>query len=79
MYGKNFQDLPVIQVCRGKKRHIADIAMGPAQVSEQVLSALGVEVCADLVAKRGLLAALFSPISVDFFMEVGPSNTVSHI
>ncbi|BDA41352.1 probable DNA polymerase IV at N-terminal half [Coccomyxa sp. Obi] len=44
---------------------------GIGKVSEQVLSALGVEVCADLVTKRGLLAALFSPISADFFMEVG--------
>lgn len=40
-------------------------------MSEQVLKALGVEVCADLIANRGLLAALFSPISADFFMEVG--------
>jgi len=43
------------------------------QVSEQVLRSLGVEVCRDLVDKRGLLAALFSPVSVDFFMEVGQS------
>lgn len=45
--------------------------VGAWQVSEQVLKALGVEVCADLIANRGLLAALFSPISADFFMEVG--------
>lgn len=43
------------------------------QVSEQVLRSLGVEVCRDLLDKRGLLAALFSPVSVDFFMEVGQS------
>jgi hypothetical protein len=40
-------------------------------VSEQVLKALGVDVCGDLVAKRGLLAALFSAVSMDFFMAAG--------
>lgn len=39
------------------------------QVSEAMLKAFGVEVCGDLIAKRGLLAALFSEVSTDFFME----------
>ena len=41
-----------------------------AQVSEAILKALGVETCGDLLAKRGMIAALFSDISTDFFMEV---------
>jgi DNA polymerase kappa len=41
------------------------------QVSEQVLKAFGIETCAGLIANRGLLAALFSPVSTDFFMAVG--------
>lgn len=39
-----------------------------AQVSEQVLKAFGIETCGGLIANRGLLAALFSPVSVNFFM-----------
>lgn len=41
------------------------------QVSEQVLKAFKVETCGGLIAKRGLLAALFSPVSTSFFMAVG--------
>ena len=39
-------------------------------MSEAVLKAFGVHTCGDLIAKRGLLGALFSDISTDFFMEV---------
>ena len=39
-------------------------------MSEAILKALGVETCGDLLAKRGMIAALFSEISTDFFMEV---------
>ena len=39
------------------------------QVSEAMLKAFGVELCGDLIAKRGLLAALFSEVSTDFFLE----------
>ena len=33
-----------------------------------MLKAFGIETCAGLIANRGLLAALFSPVSVNFFM-----------
>ena len=33
-----------------------------------MLKAFGIETCAGLIASRGLLAALFSPVSTDFFM-----------
>ena len=35
------------------------------QVTEQMLKAFGVEVCGDLIAKRALLSALFSKVTVD--------------
>ena len=38
---------------------------------EQTLKALGMEVCGDLVANRGLIAALFSPIATDSFLSAG--------
>ena len=41
------------------------------QVTEQMLRALGVTRCADLVACRGLLGALYSSIATDHFMAVG--------
>ncbi|KAK9820063.1 hypothetical protein WJX72_005623 [[Myrmecia] bisecta] len=44
---------------------------GIGKVAEQTLKALGVELCSQLIEKRGLLAALFSQISSDFFMAVG--------
>jgi hypothetical protein len=43
-------------------------------VSEAVLKALGIATCGDLIAQRGLLGALFSDISTDFFMEVVRHN-----
>ena len=36
-----------------------------------MLKAFGIETCAGLIANRGLLAALFSTVSTDFFMAVG--------
>jgi hypothetical protein len=41
---------------------------GRAQVTEQMLRALGAATCADLLAMRGALGALFSAISADFFV-----------
>lgn len=41
------------------------------QVTEQILKALGLYTCSDLIANRGLLAALFKPLSVDFFIRTG--------
>ena len=38
------------------------------QVTEQTLRALGAATCADLLALRGVLAALYSAISSDFFV-----------
>ena len=40
----------------------------PPQVTEQTLRALGAATCADLLALRGVLAALYSAISSDFFI-----------
>jgi hypothetical protein len=44
---------------------------GCTQVTEQVLKALGMHTCRDIITKRGLLAALFLPLSVDFFIRIG--------
>ena len=41
------------------------------QVGEQTLKALGMEVCADLIANRGLLNLLFSPVATDSFLSAG--------
>ena len=44
------------------------------QVSEQVLKAFGIETCVGLIANRGLLSALFSPVSTNFFMGRWPGH-----
>eukprot|EP00898_Chlorokybus_atmophyticus_P001489 jgi/Chlat1/2340/Chrsp17S00177 len=44
---------------------------GIGKVSERLLHTLGNTHCSHLIEKRGLLAALFSPIAFDFFMHVG--------
>ena len=41
------------------------------QVTEQVLTALGMSTCSDIIAKRGLVSALFKPLSADFFIKAG--------
>ena len=41
------------------------------QVCEQTLKALGMEVCGDLIANRGLIALLFSPVATDSFLSAG--------
>lgn len=41
------------------------------QVCEQTLKALGMEVCGDLIAHRGLIGALFSPVATDSFLSAG--------
>ncbi|KAL6771591.1 POLK1 [Auxenochlorella protothecoides x Auxenochlorella symbiontica] len=43
---------------------------GVGKVTERILSAFGVHVAADLHTHRALLAALFSPVSLDFFMRI---------
>jgi DNA polymerase kappa len=40
------------------------------QVSEQLLSAFGVNTVGDLQRKRAMVSYLFSPISFDFFLHV---------
>lgn len=47
------------------------LTFGCLQVTEHTLKAFGVETCSDLLDQRGLMAALFTPISTDFFMRVG--------
>lgn len=51
------QDLPVRKV------------PGVGRVTEHVLRAFGIEKCGDMFQHRGLLAALFSPLSMDFFLH----------
>lgn len=41
------------------------------QVAEQTLAAFGVNTCQGLLDKKGLLAALYSPVSMDFFLASG--------
>ncbi len=41
------------------------------QVTEQILKALGIHTCSDLIANRGLISALFKPLTVDFFIRSG--------
>lgn len=38
---------------------------------EQTLKALGMEVCGDLIAHRGLLGLLFSRVATDSFLSAG--------
>eukprot|EP00879_Flechtneria_rotunda_P019902 GHRR01020918.1.p1 GENE.GHRR01020918.1~~GHRR01020918.1.p1 ORF type:complete len:692 (+),score=273.23 GHRR01020918.1:531-2606(+) len=52
------QDLPVRKVS------------GIGKVAEQTLNALGITTCSQLHSQRGLLAALVSTISSDFFLRV---------
>jgi DNA polymerase kappa len=51
------QDLPVRKV------------PGVGRVTEHVLRAFGIEKCGDIMPHRGLLASLFSPISMEFFLH----------
>ena len=39
-------------------------------MGEQTLTALGVHTCGDIIAKRGLLGALYSSVATDYFMSV---------
>ena len=41
------------------------------QVTEELLKSLGVEKCSDLIDKRGMLAALFSPVAMESFLSAG--------
>ena len=43
----------------------------PEQVEEQILQALGIRVCGDFIAHRGLLAALYSEVKYSYFLRVG--------
>lgn len=40
-------------------------------MTEQILKALGIHTCSDLIANRGLISALFKPLTVDFFIRSG--------
>ena len=40
-------------------------------MTEQLLKSLGVEKCSDLINKRGMLAALFSPVAMESFLSAG--------
>ena len=42
------------------------------QVGEQTLIALGIHTCGDIIARRGLLAALYSSVATDYFMSASP-------
>eukprot|EP00250_Pteridium_aquilinum_P015548 c22641_g1_i1 orf=47-2035(+) len=45
---------------------------GIGKVTERLLKeVLGINLCEDLIKRRGLITALFSPISTDFFLSVG--------
>ena len=44
---------------------------GVGRVTEHVLRAFGIEKCGDILRHRGLLAVLFSPISMEFFLNCG--------
>lgn len=36
----------------------------------QLVSALGAKTCGELFERRGLVAALFSPVALEFFLSV---------
>ena len=40
-------------------------------MEEQILQALGIRVCGDFIAHRGLLAALYSEVKYSYFLRVG--------
>ena len=42
---------------------------GVGRVTEHVLKAFNVEFCCDILPHRGLLAAMFSPVSMEFFLQ----------
>ena len=44
---------------------------GIGRVTEHVLRAFGIVNCSDIIPNRGLLSALFSPTSLDFFLQCG--------
>eukprot|EP00891_Asterochloris_glomerata_P005434 jgi/Astpho2/5434/e_gw1.00076.4.1_t len=44
---------------------------GIGRVTEELLKSLGVEKCSDLINKRGMLAALFSPLAMESFLSAG--------
>ncbi|KAK9819455.1 hypothetical protein WJX74_007636 [Apatococcus lobatus] len=44
---------------------------GVGKVAEQTLAAFGVTSCKGLLDQKGLLAALYSPVSMDFFLASG--------
>eukprot|EP00208_Stichococcus_sp_RCC1054_P006025 CAMPEP_0206147638 /NCGR_PEP_ID=MMETSP1473-20131121/34031_1 /ASSEMBLY_ACC=CAM_ASM_001109 /TAXON_ID=1461547 /ORGANISM="Stichococcus sp, Strain RCC1054" /LENGTH=946 /DNA_ID=CAMNT_0053544649 /DNA_START=259 /DNA_END=3099 /DNA_ORIENTATION=+ len=44
---------------------------GIGKVMEQTLKAFGVEYCSQLIEQRALLSALFSKVSMEYFMTVG--------
>ncbi|KIY92783.1 DNA polymerase kappa subunit [Monoraphidium neglectum] len=43
---------------------------GIGKVTEQLVSALGATTCGELFERRGLVAALFSPVALEFFLGV---------
>ena len=54
-------------------------AFAELQVTEQLLKSLGVEKCSDLINKRGMLAALFSPVAMESFLSAGQAfSTAMH-
>lgn len=44
---------------------------GIGRVSEQMLKAIGIEMCSDLIEKRGIIGGLFSKSSSESFLEIG--------
>ncbi|KAK9862385.1 hypothetical protein WJX84_004497 [Apatococcus fuscideae] len=59
----------------GIKRFVAALPIrkvpGIGKVAEQTLAAFGVTACQGLLDHKGLLAGLYSPISMDFFLASG--------
>lgn len=55
-------------------------SVGVVQVAEQLLNALGIQTCADVMRMRGSLSALFSEITTDFTLSaaLGLGGTSHH-
>ena len=45
--------------------------MHSCRVTEQILRALGIHTCSDMIVNKGMISALFKPLSVDFFIKAG--------
>ena len=52
---------------------------GIGKVSEQLLSALDIKMCGDLIEQRAIIVLLFSSVSSSFFLRAGLGCSSSRV